>query len=144
MTEKVWVPGTDNTRELEDVRKRIVRLRDNYEAGAYDDDQEGYKSRLHALRTRRDELAAEPVVEGRWSEVSTGQTYGELWPTLDLEGKRQQLIKSGYKILIGKGTFRITPEPETWSEKKARLEGLGYVLQDNRWVRPATAQTSGE
>ncbi|MBA2813048.1 recombinase family protein [Streptomyces sp. KM273126] len=144
VTERVWVPGTDNTRELEDVRKRIIRLRDNYEAGAYDDDQEGYKSRLHALRTRRDELAAEPVVEGHWSEKDMGMTYGELWPTLDLEGQRKQLIKSGYRILIRKGTFKITPEPEPWQEKKARLEGLGYVLQDNRWVRPDTAQTSGE
>ncbi|AZM79079.1 recombinase family protein [Streptomyces sp. KPB2] len=126
VTEKVWVPGTDHSRELEDVRKRIVRLRDNYESGAYDDDPEGYKSRLHALRTRRDELSAEPVVEGHWSEVPTGKTYGELWPTLDEEGRRKQLVRSGFRVELSNGTFEVTdPVPETPEERRARGIRLG-------------------
>ena len=127
VTEKVWVPGTDNTRELEEVRKRIARLRDNYESGAYDDSPEEYKERLHALRARRDELAAEPVTEGRWDEKATRETFEDLWSRLDLEGQRQQLIKSGYKVLLGRKTFTITPEPETWPERKARLIRLGHL-----------------
>jgi hypothetical protein len=127
VTEKVWVPGTDHTRELEEVRKRIARIRDNYEAGAYDDNPEEYKERLHALRARRDELAAEPVTEGHWTERPTGETFEDLWCRLDLEGQRQQLIKSGYKILLGRKTFKITPEPETWPERKARLIRLGHL-----------------
>ncbi|WP_143642061.1 recombinase family protein, partial [Streptomyces viridochromogenes] len=144
VTERVWVPGTDNTRELEDVRKRISRLRELYVDGEFEDNPKEYKDRMHALRTREAELAAEPVVEGHWQEKATGQTFLELWGSLDLEGQRKQLIKSGYRIEVGRGTFRITPDPETWEDKKARLEGLGYVLRDNRWVRPDTAQTSGE
>ncbi|MEZ7153718.1 recombinase family protein [Streptomyces sp. MAD19A] len=127
VTERVWVPGTDNTRELEEVRKRIARLRDNYEAGAYDDDPEEYKERLHALRARRAELEAEPVTEGHWQEKATGETFEDLWCRLDLEGRRLQLIKSGYKILVGRKTFRITPEPETPEERTARLTRLGYM-----------------
>ncbi|MEU3661759.1 recombinase family protein [Streptomyces sp. NPDC032940] len=126
VTERVWVPGTDNSKELEDVRKRIVRLRDSYEAGAYDEDPEGYRSRLHALKTRRDELAAQPVVEGHWSEVPTGKTYGELWPTLDAEGQRLQLIRSGFRVEVGQGTFEVTdPAPDTPEERRARGIRLG-------------------
>ncbi|MGW1608896.1 recombinase family protein [Streptomyces sp. NPDC002285] len=127
VVEKAWVPGTDNTRELEEVRKRIARIRDNYEAGAYDDDPAEYRERLHALQTRRDELAAEPVTEGRWDEKATGETFEDLWSRLDLEGQRLQLIKSGYKVLLGRKTFRITPEPETPEERTARLVRLGYM-----------------
>ncbi|MFI8834443.1 recombinase family protein [Streptomyces afghaniensis] len=144
VTEKVWVPGTDHTKELEATRKRISRLRHLYVEGEFEDNPKEYKDRMHALRKRETELAAEPVVEGHWSEKDTGQTFQQLWAGLDLEGQRKQLIKSGYKVQVGRKTFTITPEPETWAEKKARLEGLGYVLQDNRWVRPDTAQTSGE
>ncbi|MGP2441772.1 recombinase family protein [Streptomyces sp. JW3] len=144
VTERTWVPGTDNTRELEEVRKRIDRLRRDSVAGLWDDDQEGFRGLMASLMSRRDALAAEPVVEGHWSEKDTGITYGELWPTLDLEGQRKQLIKSGYRIMISKGTFKITPEPETWQEKKTRLESLGYVLRDNRWVQPDTAHTGEE
>ncbi|MFG3657021.1 recombinase family protein [Streptomyces sp. NPDC047706] len=127
VTERVWIPGTDNTRELEEVRKRIARIRDNYESGAYDDNPEEYKERLSALRARRDELASEPVTEGRYEERGTGETFEDLWCRLDLEGQRQQLIKSGYKILLGRKTFRVTPEPETPEERKARLVKLGYM-----------------
>lgn len=121
VTEKAWVPGTDNTRELEEVRKRISRLRNLYVEGEFDDNPKEYKDRMHALRTREAELAAEPTVEGHWSEKDTGQTFLELWGSLDLEGQRKQLIKSGYKVHVGRGTFKITPEPETWPERKKRL-----------------------
>ncbi|MGA5880183.1 recombinase family protein [Streptomyces cellulosae] len=127
VTERVWVPGTDNTRELEEVRKRISRLRELYVDGEFEDNPKEYKDRMHALRARRAELEAEPVTEGHWQEKATGQTFLELWGTLDLEGQRKQLIKSGYKVHVGRGTFRITPEPETPEERTARLTRLGYM-----------------
>jgi DNA invertase Pin-like site-specific DNA recombinase len=110
VTEKVWVPGTDNTKELESTKKRISRLRHLYVEGEFEDNPKEYKDRMHALRTREAELAAEPVVEGHWSEKATGQTFQELWASLDLEGKRKQLIKSGYRVEVGRKAFRETPE----------------------------------
>ncbi|MFE1240146.1 recombinase family protein [Streptomyces tendae] len=130
VTEKVWVPGTDNTRELEDVRKRIDRLRRDSVAGLWDDDQEGFLSLMKSLMTRRDELAAEPVVEGHWSDVPTGQTFQELWEGLDLEGKRQQLIKSGYRVEVGRKTFKVTPEPLSWDEWRDRLRAKGQSEEE--------------
>ncbi|MFE4581284.1 recombinase family protein [Streptomyces chartreusis] len=127
VTERTWVPGTDNTRELEEVRKRIDRLRRDSVAGLWDDAQEEFRSLMHSLMARRDELAAEPVTQGRWDERETGETFQQLWGRLDLEGQRLQLIKSGYKVLLGRKTFTITPEPETWPERKARLIRLGHL-----------------
>ncbi|MFJ4817828.1 recombinase family protein [Streptomyces sp. NPDC088801] len=128
VTERVWVPGSDNTRELEEVRKRIDRLRRDSVAGLWDDDQEGFRGLMASLMGRRDELAAEPVIEGHWSEVSTGQTYGELWPTLDAEGQRKQLIRSGFRVELAHGKFEVTgPEPETPAERTARLNRLGVT-----------------
>ncbi|MFB7328921.1 recombinase family protein [Streptomyces sp. NPDC056190] len=128
VTEKVWVPGTDHTKELGDIKKRIARLRDNYEAGAYDDDTKAYKERLHALRARRDELEAEPTTEGHWAEKDTGQTYGELWPKLDADGQRKQLIRSGFRVEVGQKTFNVTgPAAETWPERRARLIRQGQI-----------------
>jgi DNA invertase Pin-like site-specific DNA recombinase len=109
VTERVWVPGTDNTRELGEVTKRIERLRNLYVTGDYDDNPEAYREQMDALRARRTELEAEPATEGHWTEKDTGQTFLELWGKLDLEGQRKQLIKSGYKVHVGRKTFEVTP-----------------------------------
>ncbi|MFF0790520.1 recombinase family protein [Streptomyces spiralis] len=130
VTKRVWVPGTDNTRELQDLIKRIERLRLQHEAGDWEDDPDGYRARMNHYRQKRKELEAQPVTPGRWDEEDQGHTFLELWPTLDLEGKRKQLIDSGYRVLIGKGTFEITPEPETWPERKVRLIRLGHMTEE--------------
>ncbi|MDX3800606.1 recombinase family protein [Streptomyces sp. AK04-3B] len=124
VTEKVWIPGTDNTKELDTTRKRISRLRHLYVEGEFDDSPKEYQDRMHALRTREAELASEPVVDGCWHEKDTGQTFQELWGTLDLEGKRKQLIKSGYRVEVGRKTFRVSPEPESPEERQAKFDTL--------------------
>ncbi|MFE6946144.1 recombinase family protein [Streptomyces chartreusis] len=141
VTERVWVPGTDHSKELAEVKRRIVLLRDNYESGAYDDDPQSYKERLHALRTRRDELAAEPVIEGHWQEKLTGQTFQELWAGGSLEDKRKQLIKSGYRVEVGRKTFKVTPEPESVAETLERLRAEGADTEALEEVTEALRQT---
>ncbi|MFE0976897.1 recombinase family protein [Streptomyces rochei] len=141
VTERTWVPGTDNTRELEATRKRISRLRHLYVEGEFEDNPKEYKDRMHALRTREAELAAEPVVEGHWSEVPTGQTFQELWAGLDLEGKRKQLIKSGYQVRVGRKTFKVTPEPATVSETLERLSAEGADTEALTEVTEALRKT---
>lgn len=145
--ERVWVQGTDNTKELEEVRKRIDRLRRDSVAGLWEDDQEGFRSLMASLMARRDELAAQPVVEGHWSEVPTGQTFQQLWAGLDLEGKRLQLAKSGYRVEVGRKTFAVTPEPETPAEVLQRLRAEGadeQALEEVAEVLRKTGHLSGE
>ncbi|MER7573608.1 recombinase family protein [Streptomyces sp. NPDC126514] len=141
VTERVWVPGTDRTKELTDVKSRITRLRRDSVAGLWDDAQDEFRNLMHSLMTRRDELAAEPVVIGRWQEKLTGRTFQELWAVLDLEGKRQQLIKSGYRVEVGRKSFKVTPEPESVAEALERLRSEGADTEALAEVTEALRQS---
>lgn len=124
VTKRVWVPGSDSTRELTDITKRMERLRKQDEEGDWDDDQETYRFRMGQYKARKKELESQPVVLPGWEEEDQGMTFGELWPRLDLEGKRKQLIESGYKVMVGKKTFTVTPEPDSHEERQAKREAL--------------------
>ncbi|MBT2398785.1 recombinase family protein [Streptomyces sp. ISL-100] len=124
VTKRVWVPGSDSSKELTDITKRMERLRKQDEEGDWDDDQEGYRFRMNQYKARKRELESKPVVKAGWTEEDQGMTFGELWPKLDLEGKRKQLIESGYKVMVGKKTFAVTPQPDTPEEREAKWESL--------------------
>lgn len=124
VTKRVWVPGSDSAKELNDITKRMERLRKQDEEGDWDDDQKGYRFRMNQYKARKRELESKPVVKSGWRDEDQGMTFGELWPKLDLEGKRKQLIESGYKVMVGKKTFTVTPEPNTPEEREAQWDAL--------------------
>lgn len=126
VTKRVWVQGSDSTKELTDITKRMERLRKQDEEGDWDDDQEGYRFRMSQYKARKKELESQPVVPGGWEDEDQGMTFGELWPKLDMEGRRKQLIESGYKVMVGKKTFAFSPEPDTWQERKEKWETLTH------------------
>ncbi|GGW89246.1 recombinase family protein [Streptomyces albulus] len=109
VTKRVWVPGNNVSKEIKEIEGRIERLRRQDEDGDWEDDREGYRGRMKSLRQRKTELAALPVQKSGWVEQDQGTTYVELWSGLDLEGKRKQLIESGFKMMVGSKT--------TWLEK---------------------------
>lgn len=88
--ETVFVPGTDNRTEIEQTKQAIARLRWESDNGLVDDETE-WMQRMKALADKLRELEAEPYRPSRWKTVETDQTYGEVWPTLDMEGKRRLL-----------------------------------------------------
>ncbi|MFD0633154.1 recombinase family protein [Catenulispora yoronensis] len=57
---RVLIPGEDHTAELEEVEKALGRLRADRDAGDWDDDEGGYRSRLNALRGNIKRLKALP------------------------------------------------------------------------------------
>ncbi|MFD7625253.1 recombinase family protein [Streptomyces sp. NPDC059851] len=120
VTKKVWVPGSDSSKELAEIIKRMERLRKQDEEGDWDDDQEGYRFRMNQYKVRKRELEAKPVKKAGWAEEDQGLTFSELWPTLDLEGKRKQLIDSGYAVMVGEKTFEVEPRPESYSERQTK------------------------
>lgn len=124
VTKRVWDPGSDNTRELTDITKRMERLRKQDEEGDWDDDQEGYRFRMSQYKARKKQLESQPVVPAGWRDEDQGTTFVELWPKLDMEGKRKQLIESGYKAMVGRKTFTFTPEPDTSTERLAKYKAL--------------------
>ncbi|MEN8654173.1 recombinase family protein [Streptomyces sp. 21So2-11] len=124
VTKRVWSPGSDTTKELTEVTRRMERLRKQDEEGDWDDDQEGYRFRMNQYKARRKALEAMPVVLSGWLEEDQGMTFAELWPTLDLDGKRKQLISSGFKVMVGNKTFAITPTPDNYEERKVKADAL--------------------
>jgi DNA invertase Pin-like site-specific DNA recombinase len=111
VTKRVWVPGNDTSEQLEELVKRIARLRRQDEDGDWDDDQEGYRERMNQLKNQRKDLAAVPVRKSGWVEQDQGLTYMELWPDLDLEGQRKQLVEAGFRVMIGSKTAWLAETP---------------------------------
>ncbi|MEV0475298.1 recombinase family protein, partial [Streptomyces prunicolor] len=116
VTKRVWVTGSDSARELEQVEAKIRRLMRQDEEGDWEDNRAEYRQRMDRLKTRRKELKAQPIVKSGWVEVDQGQTYMELWATLDLEGQRQRLEESSFRMMIGEQT--------AWPEKVPVKEAL--------------------
>ena len=69
----MFVPGEDHTAELIRVEKSIERLRDDREAGDYDNDECGYRSCMDWLRAARDQLAALPHRPDSYELEDTGE-----------------------------------------------------------------------
>ena len=104
VTKRIWVPGSDHSTELDDVRRRIGRLLRQDEEGDWEHDRKGYRERMDTYKARQASLEAIPVRRSGWVEEDQGMTFMDRWPQLDLEGKRLQLIESGFRIMIGKST----------------------------------------
>ncbi|WP_317874585.1 recombinase family protein [Streptomyces sp. SR27] len=116
VTKRVWVTGSDTSRELEQVEAKIRRLKRQDEEGDWEDHRAEYRQRMDRLKIRKKELGAQPVVRSGWIAVDQGMTYLELWESLDLEGRRKQLMESSFRMVIGKGT--------AWPEKVTLQEAL--------------------
>lgn len=100
VTERVYVPGTDVADELARVTRAIERLRKEADLGLYDDDEDGYLSRLRPLVDRRRELESRPSTPARWETRGTGVTYREAWESMsDLERNRL-MVDAGYRVTI--------------------------------------------
>ncbi|MBT2400473.1 recombinase family protein [Streptomyces sp. ISL-100] len=122
VTKRVWMPGSDTSKEMSEITQRMARLRKQDEEGDWDDDQDGYRHRMNTYKARKKVLESLPVKKAGWVEEDQGMTFLELWPTLDLDGKRKQLIDSGYKVMVGRKTFDFEPKPDTAEEKEARVK----------------------
>lgn len=98
VTKSEYVPGSDNSAELERVSRAIAGIRKERDLGLYDGEDDAYFARLEPLVSRKRELEARPGTRGHWKRVGIGVTYSDHWPTLSNEGKRDLLIKSGVKV----------------------------------------------
>lgn len=92
--ESVFIPGQDSRAELEAVEQAITRLRDDRDAGVFDDDEDDYRARVKALNARRRVLRDAPVVAPHWETRPIGKTAAELWHAADSDAARAELIRS--------------------------------------------------
>lgn len=115
ITEKEWSPGTDASRDLEQVELSIKRLQSEKDnTPDWDDlDESEYQSRMTKLRERRRILRALPHVPGRWEDTPTGRTWGELWETGDDASRNRALRDCGVKVRIYRdGRVEVTGLPD--------------------------------
>ncbi|MGI5404107.1 recombinase family protein [Streptomyces sp. CA-135486] len=101
--EWVYDPGNGNEEALAGARAARKRLRDDREAGLYDDeeDAEWYQSRYAALTSEIKKLAAEPVRPAGMVSQPTGRTVALEWESAADDGVRRGLLQEfGVKIRV--------------------------------------------
>ena len=107
-TRRVFVPGSDNSAELETVNATIRRLRAESDAGLITtaEDEADWLARLKAQTAKRDALSAMPNRPAGWETVEETETYGEKYATADATGRREILRNAGIRL-----TLHVDAEP---------------------------------
>ena len=95
-----FVPGEDNAKELKETKRRIERLRQDRELGAYDDDPEYYASKMKEYTSRIREMEQNPPKEAHWEAQELDVTYSQMWASSNQEDRRKLLRDSGIKFYI--------------------------------------------
>ena len=130
--QRVWVPG--DSRES-DLREAVAAL-DELTAIAGKLSSVTAKARLTrqigALDSKIADLESAPARQSRWEYQATGGTYRSAWESLDTDGRRQLLLRSGITVAISidTGEERRSPsnpgvpifEIRVPTEVKERLE----------------------
>ncbi|OEJ57892.1 hypothetical protein BGM19_07855 [Streptomyces agglomeratus] len=107
ITRVIRIPGYDPGPEIEEVTAELM---------AHDAQRDGrsgskaamavWQVRADALTARLVELEAMPVVEAREEVVPTDKTYGELWESEDVAGRRRLLVDAGAYVAVHPATRR--------------------------------------
>lgn len=99
-TERVYVPASGEATELDELDKRIARLREDRELGAYDDDPGYYAEKMREYTSARKALEGQPRTEAHWEDRELPETFSELWQTSNGERRRKLLIDAGVRLEI--------------------------------------------
>ncbi|WP_340560554.1 hypothetical protein [Streptomyces sp. GSL17-111] len=100
---KVFRPGVDHTRDIEEVNRALSDLREDREAGLYSSElgKQEYREAYKRLDARREQLIAQPTRPDAWEEFPTGETYRERWSTLSTQHEKgRELRAAGVKAVI--------------------------------------------
>ncbi|SHV38231.1 phage Integrase [Mycobacteroides abscessus subsp. abscessus] len=102
VTERVFIPGEDNSYELDFINQRIELLREDRASGLFPsgEDELVYRNQMKQLLARRDELASVPVRQAGYENVELEKTYREVWPGAAPEDKRKMLIDAEISIRL--------------------------------------------
>ncbi|SCF94611.1 recombinase family protein [Streptomyces sp. Ncost-T10-10d] len=100
---KVFRPGVDYTRDIEEVNRALADLREDREAGLYSSElgKQEYRETYKRLDARREQLLAQPTRPDAWEEIPTGETYRERWSKLSTQHEKgKELRAAGVKAVI--------------------------------------------
>lgn len=106
-TEPVFIPASGDSAELEQVERAIEGVRKERDLGLYDDDEDGYLSRLKTLVERRKALSSSEPQPARWERRGTGETYAEAWRRMDTPERRELLLEAGIVVTAAAKPLRL-------------------------------------
>lgn len=101
-TRRVFVPGSDNSAELEQTNATIRRLRAESDAGLLTtpEDEADWLQRLKVQTEKRDKLTAEGNSPARWDIVQEVETYGEKYANANDIERRDILRNAGIRLTL--------------------------------------------
>jgi site-specific DNA recombinase len=100
---KIFRPGLDFTRDIEEANRALAELREDREAGLYSSEpgKQEYRETYMRLEARREQLIAQPTRPDTWEEIPTGETYRERWAKLSNQHEKgKELRAAGIKAII--------------------------------------------
>lgn len=108
VTERVFIPGEDNSYELDSINQRIDQLREDRASGLFPsgEDEAVYRNQIRQLLARRDELTSVPIRQPGYEIIELEKTYREVWPDATPEAKRKMLIDAEISIRLGESPGR--------------------------------------
>jgi DNA invertase Pin-like site-specific DNA recombinase len=96
---KVFVPGTDHTREIDTLRTALERLIDRLEKlPAGGDAENAVLARIHQHEQRLTQLRKQPSSPDTWRYEPTDTTFHQLWDTLDTPGRGRLLRDCNIRV----------------------------------------------
>jgi hypothetical protein len=107
MFDREVTPGTGYDAEIDDNRAELASL---------DPDADDYLARATALHAERKRLQALPNEPDTVVMRPTGQTLGELWPTLTTAERRKRLLDAGIKVRAVNGSYSLRGDPHSLIE----------------------------
>ncbi|MFE1587277.1 recombinase family protein [Streptomyces sp. NPDC058737] len=100
---RVFRPGVDHTKDIEEVTRALAELREDREAGLYSSEtgKQEYRESYARLDAKREQLMSLPTRPDTWEEVPTGETYRERWAQLSTdEEKGKELRSAGLRVTV--------------------------------------------
>ncbi|MDA3643769.1 recombinase family protein [Saccharopolyspora indica] len=98
VTERTFQRGENHASEIKELERRIQRLREDRENGAYDEDPEYYAEKMNEYTTRKKEISKVPVRESGWVYNKLDVTYNEVWKKADDQEKRKLMVAAGVEF----------------------------------------------
>ncbi|MFE1953009.1 recombinase family protein [Streptomyces sp. NPDC059524] len=126
---KIFRPGVDHSRDIEEASRALAGLREDREAGLHSSElgKQEYRESYKRLEARREQLLAQPTRPDTWEEIPTGETYRERWSTLSTRhDKGRELRAAGVRAVI-----HAEPVPGERAGQLLAAEG-----HDGMWQHP--------
>ena len=134
--ERVVVPGSDHTRELEEAERALELLLSRAATITSDRARKVFDGQISALDARIRELSSRPVRERRVEWRETGQTFREHWDGLSSREKLQLLRRAGayVSVLRWPGEISVPALHPDWPV--VEFGGVRYALSPETAPRP--------